>query len=192
MGTIAGVTWDGDDYQRTFDQLAAAGEDVHGEANLVWSYSPAVVLDAGCGTGRVGIELARRGATVVGVDLDASMLATARARAPELDWRQGDLATIDLEPGHYDAVVMAGNVLLFTAPGTEAGVVANLAGALRPGGRLISGFSLLPGRYSLAQYDEACKAAGLETEDRWATWDREPFAGGDYAVTVSCLRDRGR
>ncbi|PRC54475.1 SAM-dependent methyltransferase, partial [Mycobacterium sp. ITM-2017-0098] len=27
-------------------------------------------------------------------------------------------------------------------------------------------------------------AAGLELVDRWATWDREPFNGGDYAVTV--------
>ena len=186
------MTWaSGDDYQARFDRLAAQGHDVHGEADLVSWYEPATVLDAGCGSGRVAVELARRGVHVVGVDVDESMLATARRRAPDLDWRRGDLATADLEPDHYDLVVMAGNVLLFTAPGTEAAVVANLAGALRPGGRLVSGFSLLPGRYTLAEYDEACTDAGLVLEDRWSTWDRQRFTGGDYAVSVS-RRDRGR
>ena len=67
------MTWDGDDYQRRFDALAASGMDVHGEAGFVMRFAPATVLDAGCGTGRVAVELARRGCTVVGVDADASM-----------------------------------------------------------------------------------------------------------------------
>ena len=69
--------WQGDEYQRRFDELASKGVDVHGEADFVMRYRPASVLDAGCGTGRVAIELARRGVDVVGVDVDASMLATA-------------------------------------------------------------------------------------------------------------------
>ena len=40
-------------------------------------FEPTTVLDAWCGTGRVAVELARRGVRVVGVDVDASMLATA-------------------------------------------------------------------------------------------------------------------
>src|ERR1700686_3194622 len=82
--TLAPVShWQGDDYQRRFDELAASGVDVHGEASFVMRGSPGSVLDAGCGTGRVGIELARRGVDVVGVDADASMLATARANGPD-------------------------------------------------------------------------------------------------------------
>ena len=50
------------------------------------------VLDAGCGTGRVAIELARHGVDVVGVDVDASMIGEARRRAPELEWVEADLA----------------------------------------------------------------------------------------------------
>ncbi|MGI9120650.1 MAG: class I SAM-dependent methyltransferase, partial [Acidimicrobiales bacterium] len=72
----------GDDYDLRFTDRADAGLDVHGEADLVQALSPASVLDAGCGTGRVTIELARRGIAVVGVDVDAEMLATARAKAP--------------------------------------------------------------------------------------------------------------
>ena len=55
-------------YDDRFDRLASAGVDVHGEAALVDSYGPGSVLDAGCGTGRVAIELSRRGHPVVGVD----------------------------------------------------------------------------------------------------------------------------
>ena len=51
----------GDAYDRRFQQLEAAGADVHGEAAFVASFTPSSVLDAGCGTGRVAIELARRG-----------------------------------------------------------------------------------------------------------------------------------
>src|SRR5581483_942807 len=115
---ISGVTgWDGDDYQRRFDALAAAGHDVHGEADFVMSLGPASVLDAGCGTGRVAIELARRGVDVVGVDVDPGMLATARSRAPEITWVEADLTTLDLGRT-FDVVVLAGNVPLFTPPGT--------------------------------------------------------------------------
>jgi SAM-dependent methyltransferase len=184
MARGGAAAWDGDRYQARFDALAASGAEVHGEADLVASYDPAVVLDAGCGTGRVAVELARRGVEVVGIDLDPSMLGVARAAAPHLDWRPGDLATVELEPTRFDLVVLAGNVLLFTAPGTEAAVVANLATALRPGGRLVAGFSLHPGGYGLDAYDEAAAAARLELEDRWATWDRALFHGGDYAVSV--------
>jgi SAM-dependent methyltransferase len=174
----------GDEYQKRFDALAATGADVHGEATLVRSYDPARVLDAGCGTGRVAIELARHGIEVVGVDADAKMLATARRLAPELEWRMGDLATADLGDDQFDLVVMAGNVLLFTPPGTEAAVVANVASAVRPGGRVIAGFSLRPGGYDVASLDSHAAEAGLELESRWSTWDGEPFEAGDYAVSV--------
>ncbi len=62
-----------DTYDRRWEELAAAGQNVHGEADLVESLAPRSVLDAGCGTGRVAVELARRGIDVVGVDLDASL-----------------------------------------------------------------------------------------------------------------------
>lgn len=174
----------GDDYQARFDALAASGSDVHGEATLVGSYQPGSVLDAGCGTGRVAIELARRGVEVVGVDVDDTMLDTARRQAPRLDWRVGDLATCELEPDRFDLAVLAGNVLLFVTAGTEGAVLANVASAVRPRGRVVIGFSLRPGGYDLGGLDRDAAAAGLALEDRWATWDRQPFDGGDYAVSV--------
>jgi SAM-dependent methyltransferase len=176
----------GVDYDRRFRELAARGIDVHGEAALVDSYGPRWVLDAGCGTGRVAIELDRRGHRVAGVDIDPSMLEAARAKAPDLDWVQGDLTDPELDFGRaFDVVVMAGNVLIFVPAGTEGRVIANAARWLVPGGRLISGYSLRRGGLGPSEHDALAAGAGLVLEDRWSTWDRRPFGpGGDYAVAV--------
>jgi SAM-dependent methyltransferase len=179
------VNWDGDDYQARFDSLAASGIDVHGEVAFVLGLDPlpASILDAGCGTGRVAIEIARRGIAVVGVDIDRSMLATARRAAPDLEWHEHDLASLDLGRT-FDAVVLAGNVPLFTPQGTQGALVAGCARHVAPNGVLVAGFQLGRG-YSLADYDRDCSAAGLTIAERYATWDREPFTPpGDYALSV--------
>lgn len=179
-------------YEARFTALAAAGQDMHGEATFVASLPGQSVLDAGCGTGRVAIELARRGYAVVGVDLDPSMLAVARRNAPQLEWYEGDLATVALTPPagfaaprRFETIVMAGNVMIFLAPGSEPAVIMNLAQHLAPGGVLVTGFQLLPGKLSLRTYDQLALQAGLVLAERWGTWDRQPWSpGSDYAVSV--------
>jgi SAM-dependent methyltransferase len=185
VGNDGAVHPRGDDYDIRFTERAAAGLDMHGEADFVAAFAPASVLDAGCGTGRVAIELARRGITVVGVDLDPEMLTTARAKAPELDWRVGDLATVALPDGHFDVVVMAGNVMIFVEPGTEGAVVTNLAASVAPQGVLVAGFQLRAERISIDDYDRCCAGAGLVAAQRWSTWDRQPWSvDASYVVAV--------
>ena len=171
----------GDDYQARFDALAASGTDVHGEATFVATLdpTPTTVLDAGCGTGRVAIELARSGFEVVGVDVAADMLATARRLDPGLEWIEADLATLDLGRT-FDVVVLAGNVVLFTPPGTEHDLMARCAAHVGPGGALVTGFQLRA--YGI---DDLDRDVGLPLEARFSTWDRRPWSpGGDYAVSV--------
>ena len=185
----------GADYDARWRSLEDAGENIHGEADLVEALlaesGGTRVLDAGCGTGRVAIELAGRGVTVVGVDADADMLSSARAKAPEISWYEADLSDPATTPsGPFDLVLLAGNVMIFVEPGTEADVVANLADRLVHGGLLVSGFSLRPDELTCERYDEVTAAAGLTPVARWATWDRQPFAGGDYAVSVHRLDSR--
>lgn len=150
-------------------------------------FEPRSVLDAGCGTGRVAIELAARGIDIVGIDLDEHMLGEARRKAPTLTWVQGDL--LDVTPdavGHrqFDVVVMAGNVMIFVAPGTESAVVANVAQFVRPGGVLIAGFQTNRG-YTADEYDIDCANAGLEAVARYATWEADPATtSASYAVSV--------
>jgi SAM-dependent methyltransferase len=177
------VSWDGETYQDRFNALAASGVEVHGEADFVEQLHPSFVLDAGCGTGRVARELARRGIGVVGVDRDESMIATAARLAPELTWLVRDLTRIDLDRC-FDVVLLAGNVPIFTPDGTQAALVAGCARHLVDQGLLVAGFQLDRG-YALGAYDEHCRQVGLECTGRWSTWSKEPFAaGGTYAVSV--------
>jgi SAM-dependent methyltransferase len=165
---------------------------VHGEAAFVAALEPTAVLDAGCGTGRVAIELHRRGIPVVGTDVDGSMLAAARGRAPQIDWVAADLAELDLGRT-FAVVVLAGNVPLFTPPGTQAALVAGCVRHVEPGGLMVTGFQLGRG-YELDAFDADCRAAGATLVERLATWDRQPFPpeGGtaDYAVSVHRRDDR--
>jgi SAM-dependent methyltransferase len=190
----------GSSYAARFDQLAAKGHDVHGEASFCARLVPAGarVLDAGCGTGRVALRLSELGYDCTGVDLDEDMLRVAKERGPQVPWLAADLATPDLATtlggASYDLVVAAGNVFPFLAEGTEASVVANLAALLRAGGLLVAGFGLdgthLPRSAApvpLASYDAWCADAGLSLETRYATWDGDPYTGGGYAVSVHRL-----
>jgi SAM-dependent methyltransferase len=175
------------DWDRVRESHLPPGKDSHGEANFVMRLRPATpfrIFDAGCGTGRVGIELARRGADVVGVDLDPDMLAVARTNAPTLDWRLGDLTTISL--GHtFDIILLAGNVLIVVASDTEAAIVANMTQHLAPGGLLIAGFRTDRDYFTLADYDAATAAARLTLIERWATWECDPWtADALFAVSV--------
>ena len=195
----------GADYAARFADLEAGGTDVHGEATFCAGLlAPgARVLDAGCGTGRVAIRLAQQGFDVVGVDVDASMLAAARDSAPDLPWFEADLADLvgDALGGatDFDLVVLAGNVVPLLEPGTCDRTVRSLADLLAPGGRLVAGFGLdrahLPRGCPvtpLAEYDAAVSAAGLTGVERYATWDRELFEPEQgYVVTVDALTSIG-
>lgn len=179
----------GDDYDARWTSLAAQGQSIHGEADLVEAllreFGGTRVLDAGCGTGRVAIELAARGFTTVGVDADNGMLSAARAKASELEWIEADLSDLRTHlNAEFDLVLLAGNVMIFLKPGSEGRVMQALSACLRPGALLVAGFAIRPDRLPLEMYDRLAKASGLELVGRWATWNREPFTGGDYAVTV--------
>lgn len=186
----------GDEYDARWARLASSGETIHGEADLVDGLLRGTgggrVLDAGCGTGRVAVELARRGHSVVGVDADAGMLDAAHTKSAGIEWVLADLG--DLEGrvnATFDLIVLAGNVMIFLDPGSEGRVLGQLADRLSPNGLLVAGFMIKPDRLQLDEYDRLTATLGLELEQRWATWDREPFANGDYAVSVHRLSAAG-
>ncbi|WP_229402091.1 class I SAM-dependent methyltransferase [Micromonospora okii] len=177
-------------YVDRFRQLAAEGADLAGEARLLDALVPpgSRILDAGCGTGRVGAALHARGHTVVGVDADPVLVEAARADHAGPRWLVGDLAELDLaaagETEPFDAAVVAGNVMAFVAPGTEREVLRRIAAHLRPDGVVAIGFGTDRG-YPLADFDADAVAAGLRREHRFATWDLRPWRDdADFAVTI--------
>lgn len=177
-------------YIERFRAMAAAGDDLEGEARLVDAMVPrrARLLDAGCGPGRVGGALHARGHDVVGVDVDPKLIAAAELDHPGPRWLVGDLAQLDLaalgEAEPFDAAVLAGNVLLFVAPGTEARVLRRVAAHVKPDGFVITGFHVNR-HLALGDFDVAVAEADLVVEHRFATWDlRAWHDAADFAVTV--------
>ena len=177
-------------YIERFRTMAANGADLVGEARLVDAMVPrgARILDAGCGPGRIGGYLHRRGHDVVGVDVDPKQIAAAAQDHPGPHWLVSDLAELDLaqhdEPEPFDAIIAAGNVLVFVAKGTETEVLRRFRAHLKPTGFAIIGFHVDRGLTPDA-LDAMAAEAGLRTDIRLATWDVRPWHdGADFAVTV--------
>jgi SAM-dependent methyltransferase len=174
-------------YIERFRKLAADGADLAGEARLLDALvrPGARILDAGSGTGRVSAALCERGHSVIGVDVDPELVAAARQDHPGPEYVVADLAQLDLPGKTFDAAVLAGNVLVFVAPGTEGAVLARVAAHVRPDGVVVTGFRLDKEEYRLDDFDSDTAAAGLALEHRFSTWDLRPFsADADFAVSV--------
>ncbi|HEU0045651.1 magnesium protoporphyrin IX methyltransferase [Sphingomonas sp.] len=74
------------------------------------------LLDAGCGTGALAVEAARRGAAVVAIDVAGSLVQVARERMPaalNIEWRVGDM--LDPALGRFDHVVAMDSLIHYQA-----------------------------------------------------------------------------
>lgn len=86
------------------------------------------VLDAGCGTGAAAIELARRGARVVAIDLSPTLVEVARQRAAQstlrgsIDFRSGDM--LDAALGEFDHALAMDSLIHYEVPDAVAALTA--------------------------------------------------------------------
>lgn len=137
--------WDGDEgrYWAThadrFDRSVARYEDAFLGAAAI---APAErVLDVGCGAGRTTLDAARRATSGValGVDLSARMLDVARRRAERecvtnALFEQADAQLHPFGAAAFDVAISRTGAMFF---GDPVAAFANIAGAVRPGGRLV-------------------------------------------------------
>jgi SAM-dependent methyltransferase len=95
------------------------------------------VLDLGCGTGRVALHLARRGHPVVGVDVEADLLATLEARAAGLPVRTLHADARDFELGRPVPLALAPmqTLQLLDDEADRLACLRCVAEHLEPGGR---------------------------------------------------------
>jgi ubiquinone/menaquinone biosynthesis C-methylase UbiE len=90
------------------------------------------VIDIATGPGFVATAAAKRGATVVGVDFSAAMVAEAQRNYPDVEFREGDAEQLPFGDGLFDAAVMNFGILHLARP-DQALVEARRV--LRPAGR---------------------------------------------------------
>ena len=95
-------------------------------------------LDLACGTGDIAFELARRGASVTGLDLTLRMLQLARAKAGagrRVRFVTGDMMALPFPDRSFDLVTTGYGIR--NVPRIEP-ALAEIARVLRPGGALLS------------------------------------------------------
>lgn len=150
------------------------------ETDVVFSLAGAVggarALDVGTGDGTYAIEAARRGALATGVDVQAEMLAAARARAAErglaIDFELGPAEALPFDDGRF-GVVLAVTMLCFVEDPRAA--VREMARVLAPGGRLVLGEL---SRHSLWAAERRVRGwLGARMWKRTRFWSRRELVG---------------
>lgn len=138
------------------------------------------MLDVACGTGVVARTAAERVApdgTITGVDLNPAMLAVARRIAPEIDWRQGDVAALPFGEDVFDVVTCQAAIFFFPDPTAALGEMGRVT---RPGGRVaVQAFSSLSGQPAYGPWvDMVARHAGPDAVELLGTY----WAHGDLEV----------
>ncbi|WP_313814004.1 class I SAM-dependent methyltransferase [Glutamicibacter sp.] len=169
--------------------LEAEGHDIYGEARMVDAMAErgSRILDAGCGTGRIGGWLAGIGHSVVGVDLDPHLIEVAQQEHPSARWVVGNLADFTLPqtggaPQEFDLIVSAGNVVTFLSAAERIPSLKRLHDVLATQGRLMVGFGAGRG-YEFEQFRQDAAEAGLRIQGEYSTWQlHEP--NDEFLVAV--------
>ncbi|MFD9700584.1 class I SAM-dependent methyltransferase [Lentzea sp. NPDC059081] len=120
---------------KLYDAFDGPREDLKLYLGIADEVRATTVLDVGCGTGCLAVELAASGRTVIGVDPALASLEVARAKDARVTWIHGDATT--LPPMSVDLATMTGNVAqVFLGDDWEDALRA-VHRALRPGGHLV-------------------------------------------------------
>ncbi len=153
---MATDVWDAPRYNRSFGYVSDLGR---GLIELLDPVPGERVLDLGCGTGELAADLAARGLEVVGIDVDAAMIDTARRNHPQVSFHQADGHDFSL-PAPVDAVLSNAALHWMLRPHE---VVSQVRTVLRSGGRFVGE---LGGQGNVAAIregvTEAVAAAGLD------------------------------
>jgi demethylmenaquinone methyltransferase/2-methoxy-6-polyprenyl-1,4-benzoquinol methylase len=130
------MAYDFDEIARDYDRmnhLMTAGLDRRWRKSAVQGLH-GKVLDVACGTGDMAVELLRQGCSVTGVDLSNEMMAIAKRKAPQAEYRLADVERLPFGDASFDAVTCAFGVRNFVH--LEQGL-SEMLRVLKPGGRMV-------------------------------------------------------
>lgn len=158
------------------------------------------VVDVACGTGVLARTVhahtcpdantdagANRAAgAVVGVDINAGMLAVAQRSAPQIEWRQGAAEALPFDDNHFDAAVSQFGLMFFD---DRVKAIQEMARVVRPGGRIaVAVWDRLANTPGYAAMVELLRR--LFGEDA-ANALRAPYTLGDTATLTALFRQAG-
>jgi len=129
------------------------------------------ILDAGCGGGGACLLAAERGALVSAVDASEGLIQFARSRAPEVDFRVGDIESLPYEDNSFD-VVFAANSIQYAGDRVKA--LREFRRVCRPGGRIVSGLFGSPDKVAFRTIFAAVRDVLPEP----------PAGGGPYELSM--------
>lgn len=124
-----------------------------------------VVLDVGCGNGWATFQLAPFCRQITGIDYSEEMIERARAEhgsLPNCSWDVRDALTLN-EPAKYDAVITVRCLINIVDRALQWQAIANLAKALKPGGRLLMLEGIADGRQELNRIRSSVGLAPMPT-----------------------------
>ncbi|QPK80170.1 class I SAM-dependent methyltransferase [Corynebacterium lizhenjunii] len=176
-------------FARKWKMLEAQGQDIHGESRLIDAMAErgSKILDAGCGSGRLGGRLHQLGHTVIGIDVDPILIEHARHDHPEATWIVGDLSTDAIEERAFDLAVAAGNVVGFLDPQGRGAAFRNVFNALAPGGRFVVGLGAGRG-WEFADLLQLAQEEGFRVDAQFSSWDLRPFGPNSTFLVVVLSR----
>lgn len=147
------------------------------------------VLDVACGTGvlaRAAVKRVGPGGSVVGIDPNQDMLAVARRKAPNIEWREGRAEALPFESASFDAVVSQFGLMFFQ---DRRAAVQEMMRVLRPGGRMtVAVWDKLENTPGYAALTEVLRRL---FGDQIADTMRAPNVLGDREVLRSVFTDAG-
>jgi trans-aconitate 2-methyltransferase len=187
--------WNAEVYEKVADPQAAWADEIIARSGI---RAGDVVLDAGCGGGRVTLKLLELTPNVVAVDRDPNMVGKARTTLPDsVPVYQQDLLELEI-PERVDVVFSC--AVFHWIPDHER-LFERLHSALKPGGRLVAQcggkgniqnvldvVGERPGRWLYAAPDETeqrLRAAGFVEARSWL--EPKPTVPGDMATFVETV-----
>lgn len=125
--------WQTDLYDSKLDYVFELGK---GVVELLSPKNGESILDLGCGTGELAVEIAKRGASVIGMDVSTEMIHSAKKKYPEMNFIVGDAENFKLDE-QVDAVFSNAALHWMTNPDR---VIQCVWDALKSGGRFVAEF----------------------------------------------------